>query len=417
MGATRRRARLLVAGIAAAAVSATAAPALGATSAEGITVSPNGSFTVVARGNGHGHGMSQYGARGAALAGLSTAAILRFYYPGARLVTKPPSRIRVHLSGVGTYPTVAPAADLVVDGVAGRLPTAGVRRYRLTPGWMRRLWLEKLGTRRGAKWTLVLRGLPNGAAFRRTGGGPVRVLRADGTSWSYFGAVAGFRDVPSGRTGGVSAVNRVSMTNYVAGVVPSEMPTSWPAAAVDAQAVAARTYGANAKLAPLARDYDICDSTWCQVYGGHAHYDSAGRLTWTDYPPAAHATVNRVLQYGGTPIFAQFSASNGGWSVAGGEPYLVAKRDPYDSAASGDPYIGYRRTVQTGSVAGYFRLRSVTQIVVTRRDGNGTWNGRVLSGYVVGTDRSGKRTQVGATGSDFAAAFGIGTTWFTMRTS
>jgi peptidoglycan hydrolase-like amidase len=122
-----------------------------------------------------------------------------------------------------------------------------------------------------------------------------------------------------------------------------------------------------------------------------------------------------VLQYRGAVIFAQFSASNGGWTVGGGQPYLVAKRDPYDNATSGDPYLNYRKKVSVASVASHFGLKKVTRIVVTRRDGNGTWNGRVLAGYVAGTDRSGKAKQVKATGYDFQAGFGIGTTWFVLR--
>src|SRR5205814_4572851 len=141
------------------------------------------------------------------------------------------------------------------------------------------------------------------------------------------------------------------------GVVPSEMPTSWQAAAVNAQAIAARTYGAYAMAFPQGAHYDICDTTQCQVYGGHAHYDSAFLLVWSDYPRAAAATANQVLEYNGQPIFAQFSASNGGWSVAGGQPYLTARADPYDTDTSGDPYLYYRRSVTAAHLASYFGLK------------------------------------------------------------
>lgn len=396
------------------ALALSAAAAVGAGSAEAITVSPGGSVTLTMLGNGHGHGMSQYGARGAAIAGRSGRQIVHFYYPGSRLVTERQRRIRVQLSGVGSRLTVFPAADLTVTDIADPLPKTGISRYRLQPGSGTGLTLQRLESAPGSGWTTVRTKLPDGAAFRRATSAPVRVAMSDGTSRAYYGLVSAWRNTASGLGGGVTTVNRVGLDNYTAGVVPSEMPTSWQQAAVNAQAIAARTYGAYGMAHPMSRRYDICDTTWCQVYGGHAHYDSASRLTWSDYPRAATATANEVLEYNGSPIFAQFAASNGGWTVAGGQPYLIAQADPYDNASSGDPYLYYRKTVSVASVAGYFGLKSVTQVAVTERDGNGTWNGRVLSGYVQGVDMQGRSTKVPATGSDFAGAFGIGTTWFRL---
>ena len=136
---------------------------------------------------------------------------------------------------------------------------------------------------------------------------------------------------------------------------------------------------------------------------------------WSDYPRAAIATSNQVLEYQGAAIFAEFGASNGGWTVDGGQPYLVSKQDPYDNAASGDPYLYYKKKLAVSSLAGYFGLASVTSVVIDKRDGNGQWDGRVLAGYVQGTDGQGNPTKVTATGSDFAAALGVGTTWFDLR--
>jgi peptidoglycan hydrolase-like amidase len=398
-------------------VLAAAAATLGGSPAGALTRAPTGSVTVTLLGNGHGHGMSQYGARGAAIAGLTAPQIVAFYYPGTKLVQRPDSRIRVQLSGTGSRLTVLPAADLTVTGLAGPLPTAGVKRYRLVAGSGDGLWLQSLAATAGARWRLVQAKLPDGAAFHRTGWGAVRVLLSDGTSSDYFGFLAARRNSASGTGGGVLAVNKVSMDNYAAGVVPEEVPTSWQRAAVNAQAIAARTYGAYAVDHPASRNYDICDSSWCQVYGGHAHYDAAGHLVWSDYPRAAKATAGQVLEYDGAAIFAQFSASNGGWMVAGGQPYLVAKADPYDDPASGDPYLFYKRKYPVASLAGYFGLAKATAVVISKRDGNGTWNGRVLAGYVEGFDAQGRPKKVAASGSDFASAFGVGTTWFNLRAS
>jgi peptidoglycan hydrolase-like amidase len=388
---------------------------LGGGPAGALTVEPTGSVTVTLLGNGHGHGMSQYGARGAALAGLTAPQIVAFYYQGSKLVQGNPGLIRVQLSGTGSRLTVLPAADLTVTGVTDPLPTGGVSRYRLMAGSGDGLWLERLGTATGATWTMVQAGLPAGAAFHRTSGAPVRVAMSNGTTRDYYGFLAARRMTATGTGGGVMTVNRVSMDNYTAGVVSEEVPTSWPRAAVNAQAIAARTYGAYAIDHPASRRFDICDTSWCQVYGGHAQYDSAGRLVWNDYPRPATATAGQVLEYDGAAIFAQFGASDGGWTVDGGQPYLVSKADPYDNAASGDPYLLYKRKLPVASLAGYFGLAKATAVVISKRDGNGTWHGRVIAGYVEGFDARGRPVKVAATGSDFASAFGVGTTWFNLH--
>jgi SpoIID/LytB domain protein len=417
MDRDRRITRRGLAGLAAALLAASGATLLDAPQAGALTVSPGGALTVVMLGNGHGHGMSQYGARGAAIAGLGTARILRFYYPGTTLVNDRRPRIRVQISGAGARLTVVAVDDLTVTGSTDPLPSAGVREYRLAQGAGSGLVLQRLDDTPGATWTRVGTGLPDGATFHRTSWAPLRLVRPGGAETDYFGFLSAFRNTASGRAGGVTTVNRVGLDNYTAGVVSSEMPTTWQRAAVNAQAVAARTYGAYAMAHPQSRHYDICDTSWCQVYGGHDRYDAAGQQVWSDYRRAARATANEVLEYDGSPVFAQFSASNGGWTVAGDEPYLQSRQDPYDNSTSGDPYLYYRRKVSISALASALGLKTITQVAVTSRDGNGTWQGRVLAGYVVGTDGSGAATRLSLSGSDFAAAFGIGTTWFALRTT
>jgi peptidoglycan hydrolase-like amidase len=119
-----------------------------------------------------------------------------------------------------------------------------------------------------------------------------------------------------------------------------------------------------------------------------------------------------VLTYHRSTIFAQFSASDGGYTTDGGEPYLVAKADPYDNAASGDPYLGYERSSSASTIAAYFGLRKVTGLTITKRDGHGRWGGRVLDGEVKGTNAAGHARTVQATGFDLQYAFGLGSTLF-----
>jgi len=366
---------------------------------------PANSVTVQLRGNGHGHGMSQYGARGAAIAGLSTAAILAFYYPGTSLVTLGASTVRVLVSGTGSTTVVAPSSGLRVTGVSTVLPTSGISRYRLVASGAG-LALQRLV---GA-WSTVRAGLANGTEFYRPSGNGVRLYLADGSSATYRGALRALR-----AGSGVNTVNRVSLDGYVAGVVPREMPSSWQAAAVRAQAVAARSYGRNAVESHVGQPWDICDTTQCQVYGGMTRYDRSGAVLWTEDVAALSGNANQVLRYGGRTIFAQFSASNGGWTVDGGQPYLIARADTYDNAASGDPYLSYARQVPVASIAAHYGLAKATSIQITARDGHGAWGGRMTAGFVNGRDAQGRAQHIATTGFGLQAAMGVGTTWFSIR--
>jgi SpoIID/LytB domain protein len=194
------------------------------------------------------------------------------------------------------------------------------------------------------------------------------------------------------------------------------MPASWNVAAVQAQAIASRTYGRNAQENNSGKSYDICDTTQCQVYGGMTHYDANGNVLWTDDPAALSGNGSAVLQYGGKTIFAQFSASDGGWTVAGGEPYLVAKQDPYDNAASGDPYLNWTVTVNVSAIARYYGLTTVRDIVITQRDGNGQWGGRVLAAVVDGANAQGAQ-RISTTGFALQAAMNLPHNWFNILTA
>jgi SpoIID/LytB domain protein len=390
-----------------------AAQAPAATVSQTITIAPTQLHLNVAfRGNGHGHGLSQYGALGAAKAGLGYPGILRFYYPGTTLATAPTTRrVRVLIGDTGKALTVAADTNLLLTGVTGALRTSGIARYRLVADGTSTLSLQRLASAPGSTWHTIKQHLPNNAEFHRVGYSAMRLYFADGTSTRYYGVLRAVRAAPTGTTAGVQTINRVTYDKYAQGVVPREMPASWNRSATDAQAVAARTYADFAVRDPFNSShptYDICDTSMCQVYGGHIHYDVHGTVLYTDFPRAAADTSNKILEYKGGPVFAQFSASNGGWMVAGSQPYLVAKPDPYDIAKY-DPYIGQPPTkITVASLAKAFGLPKLTKLVITR-DGHGTWGGRVLtvSGYN-GT------THVDKDGAFLQSALGLGTTWIQL---
>ncbi|MFN3429671.1 MAG: SpoIID/LytB domain-containing protein [Candidatus Sericytochromatia bacterium] len=93
---------------------------------------------------------------------------------------------------------------------------------------------------------------------------------------------------------------------YVRACAGDEMPPDWPIAALEAQAIASRTYAAANRGRHAADGFDYCDLTHCQRYRGLAGADSrvAG---------AVSATAGRVLQLRGRPATVLWHAACGSW--------------------------------------------------------------------------------------------------------
>lgn len=409
MGRRRRSAPVAATAALAAAALGAGLAAIPATASTSVSLAVSRTFSVDLRGNGHGHGLSQYGAQGAARRGLGYRQILAFYYPHTRLRRWAPFAIRVLISHRGNSTTIAAQPGLRVSGISHPLPTRGVRKYRFVAGKHRGIGLYAL---RSDGWHAVRFGLPARTRIHRHG--PVRVYLGDGSSTAYRQSVLAVRRTPSGETG-LLTINRLSIDNYVAGVVPREMPASWAPAALRAQAVAVRSYARYEADHNPGNAYDICDTSMCQVYGGAAHYARNGALLWTDDPAAVAGDDNQYLVYHGAAIFAQFAASDGGWTVAGGMPYLPAKRDPYDTAAAADnPYALYHATIRSADVASYYGLAKLTGITIVKRDGHGDWGGRIVAAKVTGRTASGASKTISTDGENLQWAMGVGTDWLRL---
>lgn len=127
--------------------------------------------------------------------------------------------------------------------------------------------------------------------------------------------------------GQVQAINTVDLDQYVQGVIAAEMPASWPAEALAAQAIIARTYVVSKMNA--AAPYDTCASESCQVYGGIAAEHPRGNA-------AVERTAGQIVVYRGKPAYTFFSSHSGGWTASAlevwnmkGLPYLPAQLDPF----------------------------------------------------------------------------------------
>lgn len=132
--------------------------------------------------------------------------------------------------------------------------------------------------------------------------------------------------------GNLTVMNIVDLEDYVKGVIPYEMDDNWPLAALEAQAVCARTYACRTGS---HQNFDVCSTTCCQVYYGVGS-GGAGPSAATDQ--AVENTEGEMLYYDGALIQnAVYHSSNGGATedvanVWGGvRGYLKGKVDPYES--------------------------------------------------------------------------------------
>jgi stage II sporulation protein D len=122
---------------------------------------------------------------------------------------------------------------------------------------------------------------------------------------------------------GLQLINVIPLEDYLAGVLGSEMPVSFPPEALKAQAVAARTYALQKKLETYGSPFHMGSSVLHQVYGGLNREDPRSRA-------AVEATRGEVLTYELAPIEAYFHASCGGRTESGQDalqrdlPYLQA---------------------------------------------------------------------------------------------
>ncbi len=237
-------------------------------------------------------------------------------------------------------------------------------------------------------------GAPVAAPLTVTGPSPLQI--------PGLGAYRGSLQFRSDGRGGVETVDAVGLDDYVRGVVAGEMPSSWANQALDAQAVAARTYAITTTLG--APGYDLYSDTRSQMYGGVQAETAA-----TD--GAVAATTGQVVTYAGRPVVTYFFTSSGGstenienvWTGSAPEPWLKGVPDPYDGAGN-DPYHRWSR--QLGLAAASAKLGALVRgrllgIVVSAHGASP----RILQASVVGTQGTSS-----VTGAALESIFGLATT-------
>lgn len=186
-------------------------------------------------------------------------------------------------------------------------------------------------------------------------------------------------------SGAVNVANELTFEQYLYGVVPSEIPSSWPKESLKAQAVAARNYGLYNISKHTQDGYDVCSGTHCQAYNGF----SAEKPSTNQ---AVDETAGKFILYNDKLIPAYFHSSSGGrtenseniWSY--NLPYI---RGVDDSYGLGSPYDNWTKKFDKADIkakllAKKYDVGDIINLIPLET----SINGRVTKLQVVGTNGS-----------------------------
>lgn len=343
------------------------------------------SFTISGGGFGHGVGMSQYGALGYAQHGWDYRAILGHYFAGTTVQTvDTDTNVRVLIAS-GRRSVAVTGAGAVTA------PTRRPRRLRAAQEYsVSRSGIDRLVLTRGRK---KLGTYPSPLRLAPASDATPIAVRGVG---AYRGAIE-LRVTPFGT---VNVINDVGLEDYLRGVVANEAMASWPPAALEAQAVAARGYAMTTNRALGTDGFQQYADTRSQVYTG-----VAGERPSTD--AAVAATRGQVVTYEGKPVTTFFFSTSGGHTEnvensfigAAPKPWLRGVDDPYDTVSPHHRWKPIRMTLGQaarklkGLVKGGFRGIDVLTRGVSPR---------VVRAQVIGT-----RGRTDVTGPQLKARLGL----------
>ena len=348
------------------------------------------SFVFQGSGYGHGVGMSQIGARAKALSGDSATAILQYYYTGTSVETITDTQIlRINIGHLLTSAKLrsdSNGAQLqLFAGELGEtqtatplvtLPSKTSLNLALSSGTI------TVSTTRGSKTVAVTSG--STFTLRWTGTryleGPLTVL-----SLSTGNVVNLYRhgqmsfEIVRDKTLGkrLEIINSVRLQDeYLWGI--SEVPSSWPAAALEAQAIASRTYA-------YTKSFKIRTACDCHLYGSISDQTFAGYSKESEpkfgelWKAAVNRTAGSIITYAGAPITAYFTSSSGGitetsehaWGTA--TPYTVSVSDSASVDAVLNPrFATWTRDIPQSVIAQAFMLPDVVSLNVLSLNPAGT---------------------------------------------
>jgi SpoIID/LytB domain protein len=359
------------------AVAFASAPHAARSSAPKQYVAPSGSgalFLINGHGWGHGVGMGQWGAQGYAQQGYTYDQILAAYYPGTTLGQTTATSIRVLLADAKSSLAISSGQPLTVEDGDGIDHTLAAGKTPLTPALQ-----------------LAVDGGPSQALVPPLTFSPAAGSRLRLGTRTYRGQIV--VDVVNGK---LRAINVLPLEQYLYGVVPAEEPSSWLPAALDAQAVAARSYA-------LANYADGRSQAYLGV--------SAEKPTATQ---AVNETSGEVLFFGSHVADTMFSSSTGGLTQSAadafgspGKPYLVSVKDPFDNIS---PYHRWGPVPITAKTLGQ-SLHVAGRVVDAAVTRNSSKRVRTIKLTAL---VHGKPSTTAVAGGLSASALGLRSTWFSV---
>jgi peptidoglycan hydrolase-like amidase len=378
---------------------------------------PFAAVTVSGHGWGAGVGMGQWGALGYAIgqdAGLGPQTyqwIVGHFYSPASLQTVAggdAQTVRVAMTEDNDQFLIASAANgVTVPGSA----SAGAVMFQGGTGGT---WTVYTGPGCAGPWTAQ----PSTATpvTQAVDGGAIQLCLGAGNL-----AVHGQLQPVLNSAGARRTVNIVNLGQYLSDVVPSESPAGWGTLggttgspqgqpwgfqALEAQAVAARSYVLSNPMG-YGGYADTCDQT-CQSYPGTRNESPQATL-------AVAETAGQVMEMpGGAVATTQYSSSTGGEtaSAAEGSPFTPVADDGdavcVPGACNGN-HTWQASVPVTSIVAMFPQIGTLESVAVTGRNGLGDLGGRVTSLSLVGSSST-----VTLSGTQFAIDFGLRSDWFTV---
>lgn len=344
-------------------------------------------FTIRGAGFGHGIGLSQYGAYGYAANGASSRDIVLHYYKGTRIGNMAGRTIRVLLQqGKGT---------VWISGAtrAGNHKLDSAKSYRLMRGdGIDSVELRTSGGKRIATMNGVVPVSSSSGSFA-LGGRAINGL-SDGR---YRGKL----EVRAGTFGGLTAVNALSLDDYIKGVIVGEMPTSWPQQALEAQAIVARSYALTTDAGGAI--FDQYPDTRSQMY-----YGMSRETRGTNQ--AVESTAGQVVMYGSNVASTYYFSTSGGrteniensWPGSSPVPYLQSVDDPYDTVSPRHRWRFVWSKSKLDAKLGSFVKGKLRSVKVTKRG----VSPRIVNAQVIGT-----RGTVDVTGPQLRSRLGLYDTW------
>ena len=382
----------------------------------GEAATPGATVKVFGHGWGHGMGMSQYGAQGAARLGCTYTTILGTYYYDSAVVTRALNApVLLSLASMSTTARLDAESGTVrwVVGsrsavqpkgttwsVTRRTVSGRVGLALLDPKGTRKLFIADGGVLSARHTGTVVKVRPSGSSSG---------LRTRWDTTRFIGSSAGVRVAEVISAGqGYTAVQK-----YLMGL--AEVPVSWPVEALKAQVVAARTY-LSSKYSASDQAYVVKTTTADQVYRGYDQ-EKADAALGGRWHTAVVATLSKVIvDSSGRTIEAMYSSSMGGHTenrqyVYGkyGISYLKAVDDSRWDKASDNPYRRWSKGFSTADLAKRFGFTSVSSWTVAKRG-----SAARLAGVRITGKRSGKVVTVSFTGTQARGKLGLRSPGFTF---